>query len=67
MAAARRERLILEKLWEAARDARKAYSGHAVMIAALFEGRDPDVLLTEAICSLPMYIVAGFVPKAASI
>ena len=50
LAAARRERLILDKLWEAARQARQqSPAGPAVMVAALFEGRDPNVLLAEAI------------------
>ena len=45
LAVARRERLILEKLVESAR----ATAGPAVMIAALFEGENPNVLIRRAV------------------
>merc|ERR1712176_92634 len=40
-----RERLIHEKLAEVAR----ATTGPAVMVAALFQGEDPDVLISKAV------------------
>merc|ERR1712232_1352095 len=45
VAVARRERLIRAKLWDAARST----TGPAVMLAALFEGQEPEILFAQAV------------------